>query len=227
MVTMTDPTRAFSSVIPNRRAQRAEEIANRFRLDLTGVDCGNKGEASHARVLIGASARALKPDMVEDTVRIIGMAGGLLADLGFVSCPIGADTTAEPPVFVVWVCGDETESDEFIELQAIGAPGLSLGSCVDGMEGWGFLDSDEFDDRRWFTQRFVDEVVLLVDSLPDPRLVGFDPSDPARVKQGSNEPPRTTPDDPGSASRRPSPDQDKHGRSRTPHHRPGPRSSGS
>jgi hypothetical protein len=66
------------------------------------------------------------------------------------------------PNLVVWVCGDDTESDEFDQLAAIGAPGISIGSCVEGLEDWSFIESDVADDDLTFIRVFVDEVAMVV-----------------------------------------------------------------
>ncbi len=167
MVKIQDPTLAYSTVVPRRRASRAAANGERFRLSLHGLDCGATSRAADRRAVIGASAWALKAEQVDRTVAIIGLVGGLLADLGFQVCPIGADAnpTLRPSV-VVWVCGDETQSDELEQLAAIGSLGLSIGSCVEGLDGWSFLESDQLEDREEFMRQFVDEIaVVLADGL--------------------------------------------------------------
>src|SRR4051794_25157644 len=140
---LQDPTAAYSRVVADRRRSRAALDAERFRLGVHGLDCGST-PSTRKRALVGASSWALKADHVEETVRRIGAAGGLLADLGFQVCPIGADDamTARPSI-VVWVCGNRTREDEYEQLEAMSVPGISLGSCVEGLDEWSYLEDDE------------------------------------------------------------------------------------
>lgn len=147
MVKIQDPTRDFEAVVRDRRASRALKDAERFRLGLHGLDCGTVAASDTREVLVGASAWALKAERVERTVGLIGHIGGLMVDMGFRVCPIGADAARSvPPALVVWVCGDETLADEYEQLEKIGAPGISIGSCVDGLDAWDFIDSDLVED---------------------------------------------------------------------------------
>ena len=160
MVTIHDPTIAYSTLVSRRRQLRASDDVDRFRLGLHGLNCG-PASTSDRDATIGASAWALKAEQIEHTVQIIGLAGGLLADLGFRVCPIGADADRPRPSLVVWVCGDETEADEYHQLAAIGVPGLSIGSCVEGLESWGFIESADVEDWDVFTRLFVANVAAL------------------------------------------------------------------
>lgn len=164
MVKLQDPTVAYSAVVSRRRQARAEEHGERFRLGVHGLDCGADTRVPGPSAVIGASAWALKSEQVDQTVRTIGLVGGLLADAGFRVCPIGADRARESgPALVVWVCGDETEADEFDQLEAIGSPGLSIGSCVNGLDNWSYIETEELADRYDFIRLFVDEVAWLLD----------------------------------------------------------------
>ncbi len=201
-------------VLPLRVAGRVSATELERAPDLHGLDCGSTSTATERAAVIGASAWALKAEQVEGTVQLIGLVGGLLADLGFQVCPISADARPQRPSLVVWVCGDETESDEYRQLAAMGVPGLSIGSCVEGLEEWSFITTDELEDRNEFIRFFLDEVAALVDS--------------ANVSNNlSNERRRTAPDDAGRTSAETGSDLHQHGRRRTHPDGRGPRSSGS
>lgn len=202
MVKIQDPTVAFSQVVTARRRSRAASTGERFRLGLHGLECGSISPAAERAAVIGASAWALKAEQVEGTVELIGLVGGLLADLGFQVCPIGADARPQRPSIVVWICGDETESDDYRQLAAMGVPGLSIGSCVEGLEEWSFITTDEIEDRNEFVRFFVAEVEALLDAENSSNNL-------------SNEPRRTVPDDAGRASADEAPDLHEHGRRRT------------
>jgi hypothetical protein len=163
-VKIQDPTVAFSHVVTARRRGRAALTAERFRLGIHGLECGSASPPSDRAAVVGASAWALKAEQVEDTVELIGVVGGLLADLGFQVCPIGADVRPPRPSIVWWICVDETESDEYLKLVAMGVPGLSLGSCVDCLDDWSFISTDELEDRSEFIRLFVAEVEALLDA---------------------------------------------------------------
>ena len=211
MVKIQDPTVAFSQVVTARRRLRAASTGERFRLGLHGLECGSTSPIADRAAVIGASAWALKAEQIEGTVGLIGLVGGLLADLGFQVCPIGADARPQRPSLVVWVCGDETESDEYRQLAAMGVPGLSIGSCVEGLEEWSFITTDELEDRNEFIHFFVTEVEALLGA--------------ANVSNNlSNEPRRMGPDDAGRTSPEPGADLHQHGRRRT---KPDRRNSGS
>ena len=107
MVTIQDPTSAFSTVVARRRRSRAASNGEVFRLGVHGLDCSGPRRPETPRVVIGASSWALKTEYVEETVVTIGIVGGLLADLGYQVCPVGADADRAQPTLVVWVCGDE------------------------------------------------------------------------------------------------------------------------
>lgn len=166
-----DPTVVYSTVVTRRRRSRATASGDSFRLGLHGLDCGATSQETGRTSVIGASAWALKAEQVERSVEIIGIVGGLLADLGFHVCPIGADANRRlRPSIVVWVCGDETEAeaeaDEYRQLAAIGAPGLSIGSCVDGLDGWGFLEFEQLQEHDDFLRLVVDQVAALLGEDP-------------------------------------------------------------
>jgi hypothetical protein len=213
MVKIQDQTAAFSTIVPSRRRSRAAAAGERFRLGLHGLDCSPSPEVASRSAVIGASSWALKAEQVERTVELIGIAGGLLADLGFHVCPIGADGRPERPSLVVWVCGDETRADEYELLAAMGIPGLSIGSCVEDLEDWSFITTEEAQDRREFIRMFADEVEFLVGS--------------ARSNIWSNELRQTRSDDAGPRAAETASDLHQHGRRRTHPHPRDPGSSAS
>ncbi len=213
MVKIQDPTVAFSTVVPNRRRTRAAAVGERFRLGLHGLDCGPTSRPTERSAVIGASSWALKTEQVEASVELIGLVGGLLADLGFQVCPVGADARPQRPSIVVWVCGDETEADEYEQLAAMGVPGLSIGSCVEGLDEWSFITTVELEDRKAFIRLFVAEVGALVGANVSNNL--------------SNEPRRMGPNDAGRAIVDKAADLHEHGRRRTHPDSRGPTSSGS
>jgi hypothetical protein len=163
MVTIQDPTVAFSTVVARRRQARAAVDAGRFRLGVHGLPCGPSSDETGLRVVIGASAWALKSQQREPTLRTIGLVGGLLVDMGFQVCPIGADEKGPLPSLIVWVCGNETQADEYEQLAVIGVPGLSIGSCVEGLEAWGQIPMSELQDPDAFVRQFADEVSRLLE----------------------------------------------------------------
>ncbi len=217
MVTIQNPTSAFSTVVARRRRSRAAPNGEVFRLGVHGLNCSGPSQQATPRAVIGASNWALKAERVEETLETIGIVGGLLADLGYQVCPVGADADRAQPTLVLWVCGDETEADEYEQLAAIGVAGLSIGSCVYGLDGWSYIDAAELEDRATFIRRVVTEVGFLRDGL-----VGENVSNNL-----SNEPRRTGPDDGGRTVAETAPDLHRHGRRRTTADPPGRRSSGS
>ena len=110
-----------------------------------------------------------------------------------------------------------TEADEYTQLAAIGVPGVSIGSCVYGLDGWSYIEAAELEDRAAFIRRFVSEIGLLRASLAS-----------AIVSNNlSNEPRRTDPDDGGRTASETTADLHRHGRRRTKTDPPGRSSSGS
>lgn len=62
-------------------------------------------------------------------MQVIGAVGGLLADLGFQVCPASALTAGTlRPSLLAWVDAGDTTADELRELEALGAPGIVIGS---------------------------------------------------------------------------------------------------
>lgn len=204
MVKIQDPTVAFSAVVPSRRRSRAAAAGERFRLGLHGLDCGPTSRPTERGAVIGASSWALKTEQVEGSVELIGLVGGLLADLGFRVCPIGADARRQRPSIVVWVCGDETQADEYEQLAALGVLGLSIGSCVEGLDDWSFVTTEELEDRKEFVRLFAAEVEALASANVSNNL--------------SNEPRRTGPDGGGRTTLGKVADLHEHGRRRVARH---------
>ncbi len=77
-----DPTVRFSGDVADQRRSRAATCGEWFRLGDHAPDLG-RPRAPLEGAVIGASARALTEAHLEQTVAIIGIVGGLLADLGF------------------------------------------------------------------------------------------------------------------------------------------------
>ena len=147
---------------------RNTPMAKLFRLGLNGLECSGQAGQTTRTAVIGASAWALKTEQVEKTVGIIGIVGALLADLGYLVCPIGADAARSDPSLVVWVCGDETRADEYEQLAAVGAPGISIGSCVSGLEHWRNVEADQLVDRDRFAGLIAEAVGPVNDPLNSP-----------------------------------------------------------
>lgn len=218
MVMLEDPTVPFADLIPRRRRERAGADGQAFRLGAPGYDWRGAYAGPGSRVVIAASQRALRPADVEGTVKAIGTVGGLLADMGFQVFPAKALTNGDlQPSLLVWVGAGETAREERDRLDAIGAPGVSVGSSTPGIEGWRHIDLGELDDWRRFTKRFVSEVAGLVE-VPESAYVS---------NNLSNERRRTGPDDAGRADSETAPDLHQHGRRRMTPDRRNPGSSGS
>jgi hypothetical protein len=129
-----------------------------------------------ARVaVIGANAWVLKSEQVDRTVRTVGFVGGLLADAGFRVCPIGADRARESaPVARRLGLWRRDRGREFDQLEAIGSPGLPIGSCGNGLDNWSFIETEELADRYGFVRLFVDEVGWLLDRFSPEVPAGCD-----------------------------------------------------
>ncbi len=218
MVKLEDPTLPFADLIPRRRRERAGADGQAFRLGAPGYDWRGAYAGPGSRVVIAASQRALSPADVEGTVKAIGTVGGLLADMGFQVFPAKALTNGDlQPSLLVWVGAGETAREERDRLDAIGAPGVSVGSSTPGIEGWRHIDLGELDDWRRFTKRFVSEVAGLVE-VPESAYVS---------NNLSNGPRRTGPDDGGPPAPETPADLHEHGRRRTRTDPPGRWTAGS
>lgn len=158
---VSDPTVKFSGVVANRRRSRAATCGERFRLGDHALDLGRPSEPLEGAV-IAASAAALTEERLEQTVEIIGIVGGLLADLGFGVCAAGAEGQRPRPAPIVWVGGDETRPDEHERLDAMGVPGLWLGPGVAGLGGWASVEPGDPDSRDDFLRSVVDEIGRLL-----------------------------------------------------------------
>ncbi len=206
MVKLEDPTLPHADVIPRRRRERAASGAQAFRLGAPGYDWRTTYSTPGSRVVIAASDCALSPAEVDDTVKVIGTVGGVLADLGFQVFPAKAMTEGDlRPSLLIWVGGSATATDERDQLGLIDAPGVSVAPCPLGMPGWRHVDARGVDDWRRFVKQFVAAVATLVD-VPE---TGF------LSNNLSNEPRRTGPDDDGRADALDAPDLHQRGRRRT------------
>lgn len=163
MVRVEDPTIPYSKIVPERRRSRMFTAGEQFRLDVDGRGASGLRRSTDRTAAIAASASALKGEQLEQTLLIIGFVGGLLADSGVRSYPIGAPTDgAERPSLVVWVSADETRADEYERLAAIGAPGLSIGSRVDGLDGWHNVEGEQLTDRHLFTRHVAASIAAVL-----------------------------------------------------------------
>lgn len=163
MAKLADPTIPFAGVVARRRRERAAADGQTFRLGTVGHDWASIYREPGSKVVIGASDAALGRDDLEHTVKIIGAAGGVLADLGFQVCPVSALTDGRlGPSLIVWVGGPDTTAHERDQLAALCVPGVWIGSCIEAPHGWRRIDSSEFDDRNQFIRRFAAAVTELV-----------------------------------------------------------------
>ena len=159
-----DPTAPFVGLVTRRRQERAALDAQQFRLGVQGVPCQPPATGQRTAVL-GASAWALKPERVEQTLAHLGALGGLLTDLGYKVCAISSLAEADArPSFVAWVCGDETRSDEYEQLVALDAPGLSIGACIDDDLGtWSNIEPEDHPDTIDFVRAALHEIRRLTE----------------------------------------------------------------
>ncbi|MGH3850312.1 MAG: hypothetical protein ACRDRT_11505 [Pseudonocardiaceae bacterium] len=218
MVKLEDPTLPFADVVARHRREQAAADAATFGLWASTHDWRAVYPEPTAVAGIGASEQALAEPYIDLAQRLTGASGGLLVDLGFQICPIGAITSGMlPPSLLVWVAGETTTPEERRQLAALGAPGLWIGPRADAIEGWSQLDADVFADRADFIRRFVGAVASLVE-VPEAAYVS---------NNLSNELRRTGTDDGGRTPAETPADLHRHGRRRTRADPPGPRTSGS
>lgn len=218
MVKLEDPTLPYADVVPRRRRERAASDGQAFRLGAPGYDWRATYSTPGSRVVIAASDCALSPTEVEDTVKVIGTVGGLLADLGFQVFPAKAMTGGDLwPSLLTWVGGSATAAEERDRLRVIGAPGVSVAPCPLGMPGWQHVDVREIGDWRSFATQFIAAVAALVE-VPEAAFLSNDLS---------NEPRRTDPDVTGRRPGEKPADLHQHGRRRTRPDRRNPDSGGS
>jgi len=156
-----DPTVRFSGVVADRRRSRSATCGEWFRLGDHAPDLG-RPRAPLEGAVIGASARALTEEHLDQTVAIIGVVGGLLADLGFRVSAAGTEGQLRRLALIVWVGGDETRPDEHERLDAMGVPGLWLGPGVAGLGGWASVEPGDPDRRDDFLRSVVDEIGRLL-----------------------------------------------------------------
>ena len=199
MVKLQDPTEAFAGIIAQRRADRAESDGERFRLGAHDLTCNPESHGERPGVLIGASSWALKSEQAEHTVQTIGRIAGALTDWGLEVCPIGVDRMhSGSPAFVVWVCGDETQADEFDQLRRFGAAGVSIGSCVDDLVEWTFIEDVPPIGDADFERQLLSAVAEIAtqdvaECLPDPL-----PDSSELGATGGDEPAQPTVENPAS-----------------------------
>ena len=218
MVKLVDPTLPFADVVARRRRERATTDAAAFSLWAPTHDWRSVYPEPTAVAGIGASRQALSGSAVDLTQQLIGGSGGLLVDLGFQVCPIGAITGGMlPPSLLVWVAGDTTTSEEQEQLSSLTTAGVWIGQCADAVDGWTHVDAEVFEDRVRFVRQFVAAVASLVE-VPEAAFVS---------NNLSNEPRRTSPDDAGRSAAETTSDLHEGGRSRTRRHPREPDAEGS
>jgi len=206
MVKLEDPTLPYADVVARHRREQAPRAAATFGLWASTHDWRAVYPEPTAVAGIGASERALSDPQVDLTQRLTGASGGLLVDLGFQLCPIGAITNGMlPAALLVWIAGDRTTPEERQQLTELSAPGLWIGRCADAIEGWAHLEPEVFGDRVAFTRQFV-AAVASVAEVPEAAYVS---------NNLSNEPRRTGPDDAGRTDAETAADLHQHGRRRT------------
>lgn len=156
MVKIQDPPVVYSDVVTRRRRLRAVADGERFRMGVHDFEAAPASHASGRWALLGASASSLQAEQVEQTVAWLGLVGGILTDLGYHVRPIGVERKQSASAeLVVWMSGDETGSDEYEQLAGTGLPGVSIGSIIEGLDDWGFINPDEHKDKADFIREFL------------------------------------------------------------------------
>lgn len=218
MVKLVDPTLPFADVVARHRREQAGTAAATFGLSASTHDWGAVYPDIIAVAGIGASEQALSDAAVDLTQRLIGGSAGLLVDLGFQVCPVGAITSGTlPPSLLVWVAGETTTPQESEKLSSLNVPGVWIGSMAEPPVGWARIEPGVFGDRAQFVRQFVAAVASLVE-VPEAAYVS---------NNLSNEPRRTRPDGAGREAAGNVADLHEHGRGRTTTDRPGRQTAGS
>ena len=172
---LEDPVAPFRGIVAKHR--RAHAAGNAERMRFGGPAPTPRPSAGPVAVL-GASEWALDETRVERTLAYIGALGGLLADLGYdvfaVSSLPGLDAR---PAFVGWVGGGETTS-EHEQLEAIGAPGLSIGPAPPGAQAWRSIEPEGPPTDIEFIGSALHEIRRLTDGERAPKNV-VEPRDPS------------------------------------------------
>ena len=117
---------------------------------------------------------ALRDSAVDLTQQLIGASAGLLVDLGFQACPVGAITSGMlSPSLLVWVAGETTTQREGEQLSSFGVPGVWIGSEAEAGSGWARIEPRVFGDRAQFVRQFVAAIASLVE-VPEAAYVSND-----------------------------------------------------
>lgn len=199
---LVDPTLPFADVVARRRREGAGAAATTFGLWASTHDWRTLYPEPTAVAGIGASELALRDPEVDLTQRLIGASAGLLVDLGFQVCPIGAITSGMLPAsLLVWVAGETTTQRESEQLSSFNVPGVWIGLEAEADSGWACIEPGVFGDRAQFVRQFVAVVASLVE-VPEAAYV-------------SNEPRRTGTDEGGREAAGNVADLHRHGRRRT------------
>jgi hypothetical protein len=154
-VKLQDPVAPFRGIVAEHRRAHATSNAERFRL---GGQAPAPRPSAGPVAVIGASEWALGSGRVEQTLAYIGALGGLLADLGYDVYAVSSlpDLDARP-AFVGWVGGEETAAERS-QLAVLGAPGLSIGPQVDGVETWSRIEPEGQPISIEFIRKALDEI---------------------------------------------------------------------
>lgn len=164
MVKLVAPTLPFADVVARHRRERAGTDATTFGLWASTHDWQTVYPEPTAVAGIGASELALRDHAVDLTQRLIGGSAGLLVDLGFQVCPVGAITSGTlPPSLLVWVAGETTTRQEREKLSSFNVPGVWIGSEGEAADGWARIEPGVFGDRAQFVRQFVAAVASLVE----------------------------------------------------------------
>lgn len=161
---LVDPTRPFAEIAARRRRDRAATDAATFGLWTATHDWRSVYPDPTVIAGIGASEQGLREPERDLTQQLLGASGGLLVDLGFQVCPIGAVARGLfRPSLLVWLAGENTPGEELVVLASFGAPGLWIGERRHAIDGWAHVEPDVFEDRVRFVREFVAAVASVVD----------------------------------------------------------------
>ena len=164
MVKLVDPTLPFADVVARHRREQAGAAATTFGLWTASHDWRAVYPEPTGVAGIGASEQALRDPELDLTQRLIGASAGLLVDLGFQVCPVGAITSGMLPAsLLVWVAGETTTPQESEQLSSFNVPGVWIGSEAEAADGWSRVETGVFGDRAQFVRQFVAAVASLVE----------------------------------------------------------------
>jgi len=96
--------------------------------------------------------------------------GGILADLCYLYAVSALPEIDSCPTFIGWVGGEET-ADERDQLRALDAPGLAVGSRLDGFDAWSSVEPEDHRDSIEFVRSAFHEIRQLSGSKDEPGAV--------------------------------------------------------